>query len=229
MISILSALQNTLGEFIDLGGPVVMLLIAMSVLAVAMILMKLWQFWRAGVGRHERILAALHANDHGDHEGAMKLASSSKSHLGELTVVALCVGPHYDHDALRARLTGMAELNMSRLQSGFRLLDSIAQIAPLLGLFGTVLGMIGAFQALQEAGANVDPSALAGGIWVALLTTAMGLGVAMPAALVLTWFESKVAAEGRLAMTVVDSTLCAGLPSAPDHAVMSEARAAANV
>ena len=62
------------------------------------------------------------------------------------------------------------------LEGGFRLLDTIGQTAPLLGLFGTVLGMIDAFQALQEAGQAVDPSLLAGGIWVALLTTAAGAG-----------------------------------------------------
>lgn len=54
-------------------------------------------------------------------------------------------------------------MRFARLESGFRLLDSVAQLAPLLGLFGTVLGMISAFQALQAAGAQVDPSVLAGG------------------------------------------------------------------
>ena len=68
-------------------------------------------------------------------------------------------------------------------------------MAPLLGLFGTVLGMIDAFRALQAAGDAVDPSVLAGGIWVALLTTAAGLGVAMPTSLALTFFESRAARE----------------------------------
>ena len=71
----------------------------------------------------------------------------------------------------------------------------MAQIAPLLGLFGTVLGMIDAFRALQSAGTAVDPTVLAGGIWVALLTTAAGLAVAMPTSLLLTWLESRTARE----------------------------------
>jgi len=58
-----------------------------------------------------------------------------------------------------------------------------------LGLFGTVTGMIGAFQALQEAGAQADPATLAGGIWQALLTTAAGMAVAIPAQIALTGFE----------------------------------------
>jgi biopolymer transport protein ExbB len=93
------------------------------------------------------------------------------------------------------RLTAESETRFARLESGFRFLDSVAQLAPLLGLFGTVLGMIEAFQSLQDAGAQVDPSLLAGGIWVALLTTAVGLVVAMPTALLLSWFEGRMDAE----------------------------------
>ena len=55
--------------------------------------------------------------------------------------------------------------------------------------------MIEAFQAMQGAGTSVDPSVLAGGIWVALLTTAVGLAVAIPTGLMLTWFEARVAVE----------------------------------
>ncbi len=65
----------------------------------------------------------------------------------------------------------------------------------MLGLFGTVLGMIEAFQALQAAGNQVDPSQLAGGIWVALLTTAVGLIIAIPTAMSLAWLESRVEKE----------------------------------
>jgi biopolymer transport protein ExbB len=59
-------------------------------------------------------------------------------------------------------------------------------------LLGTVLGMIAAFQTLQQSGAQADPSDLAGGIWEALLTTAAGMGVAIPASMALSWFESVV-------------------------------------
>ena len=75
----------------------------------------------------------------------------------------------------------------------------------MLGLFGTVLGMIAAFQALQEAGASVDPSALAGGIWVALLTTAGGLAIAMPTSLALSWFESRTEADRLMASVAIEA------------------------
>ena len=105
------------------------------------------------------------------------------------------------------RLLAEAETRFAKLERGLRFLDNVAQLAPLLGLFGTVLGMIEAFQSLQDAGAQVDPSILAGGIWVALLTTAVGLVVAMPAALILAWFEGRMHNErvtaDRLLLTVL--------------------------
>ena len=69
-------------------------------------------------------------------------------------------------------------------------MELISTIAPLIGLLGTVLGMIAAFQALQDSGNQADPAVLAGGIWEALLTTAAGMAVAIPASMALTWFES---------------------------------------
>ena len=116
-----------------------------------------------------------------------------------------------------SHLEAEAEARFARLESGFRLLDSVAQLAPLLGLFGTVLGMISAFQALQEAGAQVDPSILAGGIWVALLTTAVGLAVAMPTALILSWFESRMDRERVFAQQALHSILAPETHVAPAH------------
>ncbi len=68
----------------------------------------------------------------------------------------------------------------------------IATIAPLLGLLGTVFGMIEAFQQMESAGKNVDPSILSGGIWEALLTTAAGLSVAIPVVVFENYFRSLV-------------------------------------
>jgi biopolymer transport protein ExbB len=68
----------------------------------------------------------------------------------------------------------------------------MANAATLLGLFGTVLGMITAFQELQSAGSQVDPALLSGGIWVALLTTAVGLAVAIPATILYNWLDGIV-------------------------------------
>lgn len=71
-------------------------------------------------------------------------------------------------------------------------LSVIAQAAPLLGLLGTVTGMIAAFQKIQDLQGQVDPSLLAGGIWEALVTTAVGLIVAIPALVAFLWFRNQV-------------------------------------
>ena len=78
---------------------------------------------------------------------------------------------------------------LETLRIFFRPLEVIAALAPLLGLFGTVLGMIEAFRQLEQAGNKIDPSILSGGIWEALLTTAVGLAVAIPTVAMISWFE----------------------------------------
>lgn len=184
----------------DLGGPVVMVLLAVSVLTLAVVLYKLWQLSVAHVGQHRALRDAVQAWDAGDRAGARNALSRSKSYLAPVVSAAFDGG---DKDRLQA----MAEERFATLERGFRFLDSVAQLAPLLGLFGTVLGMIEAFQSLQEAGAQVDPSLLAGGMWVVLLTTAVGLVVAMPTALVLAWFEGRMDAEHVVADTFILTAL----------------------
>lgn len=79
-----------------------------------------------------------------------------------------------------------------RLRRGLRPLEVIGSLAPLLGLLGTVLGMIKAFQQLEAAGNKVNPAILSGGIWEALLTTAVGLCVAIPVVALLNWLERRI-------------------------------------
>lgn len=179
-----------LSALIELGGPVIALLLALSVVVLAVVLFKLWQYRALGVGRHEALDRAIAAHDQGAPDAAQAALADSPSHLAPILLAALDANPE-----VKPRLIALTEARLAGVERGFRLLDSIAQIAPLLGLFGTVLGMIDAFRALQEAGAAVDPSVLAGGIWVALLTTAAGLAVAMPTGVILTWFESGAARE----------------------------------
>ncbi|WP_404944744.1 MotA/TolQ/ExbB proton channel family protein [Sagittula sp. P11] len=197
-------LRNAIERIYDLGGPVVLLLCAMSVVVLSVVLYKLWQFHSAGVGRHMALGQAVAAWDGGDRSDARRHLKRSTSYLAP--VIAMAMAGQEDG----ARLEAEAEMRFARLERGFRLLDSVAQLAPLLGLFGTVLGMISAFQALQEAGSQVDPSILAGGIWVALLTTAVGLAVAMPTSVVLSWFEARMDKERVLA----GQSLCAILSPA---------------
>ena len=98
--------------------------------------------------------------------------------------------PDYTDADAEAEMERVARGLLSEARGGLKLLELVATIAPLLGLLGTVIGMISAFQALQEAGSRADPSMLAGGIWEALLTTAAGMAVAIPATMALSWLES---------------------------------------
>ncbi len=197
----IAALQQAVQRMADLGGPVVLIMAALSVLVLTVVLYKLWQFAAARVGNHRALKAAVAAWDSGDRAGAQAYLERSRSYLAP--VIGMAIRGQEDADRLEAE----AEARFARLEAGFRLLDSVAQLAPLLGLFGTVLGMISAFQALQAAGDQVDPSILAGGIWVALLTTAAGLAVAMPTALVLSWLESRMDRERVFAQTALRTLL----------------------
>ncbi|MEO9683633.1 MAG: MotA/TolQ/ExbB proton channel family protein [Tateyamaria sp.] len=183
---------DALNNIFALGGPVVAILFVMSVLTLAVTLYKIWQFYSSRVGHHRFLSQALNAWDQGDKVGAHAQLAKSRSYLAPILDAAM---GNADRPGIDTRLDAEAGLALARLERGFRLLDTIAQIAPLLGLFGTVLGMIDAFQGLQEGGSSVDPSLLAGGIWVALLTTAVGLAVAMPTSMVLAWLESRTARE----------------------------------
>ncbi|WP_027260429.1 MotA/TolQ/ExbB proton channel family protein [Sedimentitalea nanhaiensis] len=196
----------------EIGGPVVVILMGVSVLTLAVVLYKLWQFSAAGVGRHKALSEAIEAWDRADRTGARAALDRSTSYLVPIVDMALT-----SERTASERLQAEAELRFGRLERGMRFLDSVAQLAPLLGLFGTVLGMIEAFQSLQDAGAQVDPSILAGGIWVALLTTAVGLVVAMPTALILSWFEGRMEAERLFAEKAIFTVLSPSGRKASSH------------
>ncbi len=217
---------TALREIFALGGPVVAILIAMSVLTLAVTLYKLWQFAACGVGRHKVLSEALAAWDAGDQHAARAKLAGSNSYLAPIVGAAMDASGVPGADD---RLDAEAGLVLAGLERGFRLLDTVAQLAPLLGLFGTVLGMISAFQSLQAAGSSVDPSVLAGGIWVALITTAVGLAVAMPTSMVLSWLESRTARERVFADKALRTVLLPGhsinsaagtapVSAAPEHA-----------
>jgi len=176
-----------------LGGPVVLVLLFMSVVALAVSLFKLLQM-RAFSGRSlDKLDDAVTRWCRGE-DDALALAQASKSPLAAM----ICNGMTWltagtsDVSAIEAELTRMAQRTLVRLNSLLGILEQVAYLAPLLGLLGTVLGIIDVFHGLAEQGASADSGQLAGGIWEALLTTAVGLCVAIPFALVHAGLQGRI-------------------------------------
>lgn len=172
------------------GGIVIWAIAALSLFTLTLILWKVIRFARLGAWGGKAAEAAVDA-----FRRSGRLPEVSRGGLrfrAARHAMEAIADPVLDDAGAREETERFARRLLSEARSGLRALDVIATVAPLLGLLGTVLGMIDAFQALQEAGARADPSALAGGIWEALLTTAAGMAVAIPAALALAWFESVV-------------------------------------
>ncbi len=181
---------------IEQGGPVVVILIALSVVALAAGLFKLAQFFGRGVGRAGGVEAALDAWRGGDTQTALAALTRRHSPTSRVVCQAMTtILDGVDDPTVREDAESFALHELSVLRSNLRIIEATSQLAPLLGLFGTVIGMMGAFQALQSAGADADPAALAGGIWIALITTAVGLAVAIPASFALYWFEGRIDRE----------------------------------
>jgi len=197
LTSALPPFLSPLTGLIDQGGPVVMLLLVLSLIAVALIAAKVLQFAFLGVGRHGAARKALGLWLDGHPHDAKAAASGSRSVLADIMAKLIqgAARAEAKTELLKEDVERICVQRINALRAYLRPLDMIAQTAPLIGLLGTVLGMIEAFQAMQGAGAAVDPSVLAGGIWVALLTTAVGLAVAIPVSAIVGWLDSRIESE----------------------------------
>lgn len=174
------------------GGWTMWCIAALSVLTLAIVLWKLLSLRQLGVwgGSHSRqALALWNEGRHADALARVRGRPSARARVVQAAIGTL-LDPTIDEATAREETARVARQTLFRSRQGLRALELIATIAPLLGLLGTVLGMIAAFQVLQESGNRADPADLAGGIWVALLTTAAGMAVAIPAGVALSWFEA---------------------------------------
>ncbi len=206
-----------MGKLISDGGPVVAILLILGVFTGTIILRKLFQFlWLILAGK-ARINFAIGLWISGDRETAYNRVEHLRGPTANV-VAHLMRGMMRGSDKeakVREDVERVASIQLSKLRSWFRAIEAVVQVAPLLGLFGTVIGMIEAFQNLQSAGTEVDPALLAGGIWVALLTTAVGLAVAIPAAFVLYWLESMADKEQEQMEAAITSILTGRITEGP--------------
>lgn len=184
--------MQSLSDLFAAGGPVVVVLAIMSVFALAIVLLKLWQFAVLRLTSRGFIDQAIGLVRQGDAQGALTVLRAHKNPIAQLMAFTLEAREQLPEALLREEATRLAVGQLENLRSYLRGLEVIGTLAPLLGLLGTVLGMIAAFQQMEAAGSQVDPSILSGGIWEALLTTAVGLIVAIPAIVALNWLERVV-------------------------------------
>jgi biopolymer transport protein ExbB len=154
------------------GGPVMIPLVICSVVALAVVVERLGFWWRQGdVGPAEH---ALELAERGKLDEALEVAR--RSHSATARVIAAGLAERQAPPA--AAMEAAVQTEMSRLRSYLPVLDTIITLSPLLGLLGTVTGMIAAFGILSTSGMN-QPNAITGGVAEALIATAAGLAIAI--------------------------------------------------
>ncbi len=177
-------------ELLSKGGPLMVPIVLGSVVALGVLLERLVSLRRSRVvpedlGREVRARA-----EAGDLEGARRAAELSETALGRVLRAGL-VAAGAPRSAVRERIEEVGRREAADLERYVGVLGVVASVEPLLGLLGTVTGMIDVFQRVVEEGVG-DPKILASGIWEALVTTAAGLTVAIPAYLAWRYLLARV-------------------------------------
>jgi len=206
-----------LGQILMAGGWAMAPILICSAVALAIVLERWWTLRRnsvlpPGLSQEVREWAR---SDQLDPAHLEKLATGSP--LGELLAAALAVRQH-SRDLIKERIEDTGRHVVHRMERYLNTLGTIALIGPLLGLFGTVIGLIRMFMQVMVGG-MADPTKMAGGIGEALICTAAGLTVAIPAYVLHRYFRSKVAGyvvemEKQATLLLDDLTLSAQ-PAAP--------------
>ncbi len=169
-------------ENLGTGGPIIALLGLLSLLSLTLIAVKTIQLSsvRSGAAGRDAALVQWSKGERAPAQSAVAKGKSPADRVCAYAMQALIDG--FKGPALIAELTRRGNQEFAAMNTWIRVLELIAMISPLLGLLGTVTGMIQSFQELELAQGAANASVLAGGIWQALLTTAAGLLVAIPAA-----------------------------------------------
>ena len=191
-------MQNILEDILtllELGGPVVAILLIVSVFGLALTMRKFHQFSKVGTAALERLHLALDRWQSGEQKSAIDIFNSSSLVIAQDLRFALEQHSNMDEDYLYDEMLRRSSGFLREYAKNLRILELIYHLAPVLGLLGTVLGMIDAFRGLAvSAGTATESTALAGGIWEALLTTAMGLSIAICFAVFHALLESRLEA-----------------------------------
>ncbi len=188
------AMTLPMPEIVSKGGPMMYFILACSVVALAVVIERMLRLYsvRTDEERFTNQLKTLIGDD--NILGSVELCENTTGPVARVCKMGLL-----KHDRSKAEIKEAIEdaavHEIPALEKRLPVLATIAHISPLLGLLGTVLGMIKAFHKIQEltsAGRPVDPGQLAEGIWEALITTAFGLLVAIPVFVAYNYLVSRV-------------------------------------
>lgn len=176
-----------IGVFIE-GGPVMYPLLACSILALTVILERAIFWIREDLRRDQRLVDdVMELCQKGDWEAVRKRVAGSRDFVIKILVNGIV---HREFSMTKAMETAAAD-EMKRMRRYLGVLDTMITVSPLLGIFGTVLGIITSFEILGAGGVE-HPQAVTAGIAQALITTASGLGIAILSVFPFNYFNSRV-------------------------------------
>ncbi len=178
-------------EFIAKGGILMVPIILCSVITLTIIFERGWHIYRAKVDTESLFSQVKKYLEEKRLKDALDLCERTSGPVARVLVIA--IENHKNNSQGREMAISRAgSQELRRLGKNLRGLAIIANVTPLLGLLGTVTGMIKAFIKIQELAGRADATVLAGGIWEALITTAAGLIVAIPAMCAHQYFEGRI-------------------------------------
>ena len=177
-------------QLIQQGGVIMIILILMSIVAVAIVIERLYFFQREGSDSRALLRALGQKVAADDMAGAMKVCQSSKGMLPRILEFGLLRGSKNRADITDALSIALME-NLNTLEKNLGVIGTIAVIAPFVGLTGTVFGIIRAFQDIALKG-NSTPAVVAAGVGEALVTTAAGLVVAVVSVVFFNYFKTRI-------------------------------------
>ncbi|HEX4121813.1 MAG TPA: MotA/TolQ/ExbB proton channel family protein [Verrucomicrobiae bacterium] len=161
------------------GGLMIWVIVATSAVALSVFLERLLQYHRDQINSTEFLNGVRNVLKRDNIVEALAICDATPGPVPRLVKVAI-LNRERGREAVREALEDAGSWEVPRLEQKLNLLATIAQIAPLLGLLGTVLGFMSVFRVVQDEGMNAHVGTLSAGIWRALICTAGGLAVSIP-------------------------------------------------
>jgi biopolymer transport protein ExbB len=169
-----------LPELLKHGGVMMWLLLVTGAVGVTVFVERLLHYHREQINSIEFINGVRNVLRRDNVVEALSICEATPGPVARLVKTAI-LSRDRGRDGIREALEDSGLLEVPRLEERLNLLATIAQIAPIMGLLGTVLGFISVFQVLQQHGVSAPPGELAGGVWKALVCTGAGLAISIPA------------------------------------------------